>query len=289
MIIDLPVRFYRAVPSDQPEGLVEERWSLDSGQTAFVELHCWNVGCPGGPAVPKDYWVFMGSLDNHRRMWPIVRDVIAPAREAARRGGIAVVHVQPESIARRYEHLQPALPRPGAGCSAGELEPGRAGEAAGFAVRLSPALLDTFPAGLEAGQGGPISDNAKRRANRVHGEGYMQWDGWDQLDVAQPLRPRDDETVIVSTAQFQAWASQRHITTLIFTGFCTNLCIVDSPAAMRAMSGLGYRCVILREGTLAVEFPDMPRTQHTDAALRYIEAWIGYSASTADFMKACGP
>ncbi|MEW5767581.1 MAG: hypothetical protein AB1797_08150, partial [bacterium] len=36
----------------------------------------------------------------------------------------------------------------------------------------------------------------------------------------------------------------------IYTGFCANLCIVDSPAAMKAMNGLGYRCVLLREGTL---------------------------------------
>ena len=115
----------------------------------------------------------------------------------------------------------------------------------------------------------------------------MEWDGWQQLDVAPAVRPRPGDTMIATTEQFDAWLRGRGITDLLYTGFCTNLCILDSPAAMKAMAAQGYRCVILREATMAVEFPDTLETLlHTRAALQYIEAWVGYSARAADLRRA---
>ena len=90
----------------------------------------------------------------------------------------------------------------------------------------------------------------------------------------------------LSDEEFHEWLQTHGITTLIYTGFATNLCILDSPCAMKAMSGLGYRCVLLREGTMAIEFPDQPPTQHTESAIRYVESWVGYSASAEDFLRA---
>jgi len=93
--------------------------------------------------------------------------------------------------------------------------------------------------------------------------------------------------MIVTTEEFDTWLREREITTLLYTGFATNLCILDSPAAMKAMRGLGYRCVIVREATMAVEFPDSLETlAHTRAALQYIEAWVGYSTGADDLMRA---
>ena len=128
------------------------------------------------------------------------------------------------------------------------------------------------------------SNHAVERAERVHGRGYMSWDGWDHLDVAPSLKPKAGDVMVASTAELHQWLQERHITTLIYTGFCSNLCIVSSPAAMAPMNGLGYRCVLLREGTMAVEFPDQPQNLHTDASLRYIESWVGYTASVSDFL-----
>ncbi|HXG24554.1 MAG TPA: cysteine hydrolase family protein [Chthonomonadales bacterium] len=255
MTITLPVRFYRAVPSSNPQGYVEEPWKLDLAKTAFVELHCWNVGCPGGPPVPEDYWVDMGSPQNHALGWCVITEQLVPALQAARQIGMAVVHVQPESIGNRYPHLQPPIPEPAAPHGKGR---------------------------------GPISDHASRRASRVHGEGFMEWEGWKQLDIAEPVKPIAGETMIVTTDQFDVWLRGKGIDTLLYTGFCTNLCILDSPAAMRAMAGLGYRCILLREATLAVEFPDTIESRlNTQVALRYIESWVGYTASVKDFLDAC--
>src|SRR5688500_16599313 len=98
MTLELPVRSYCGVPAADPRGLVTDTWTLDLERTALIELHCWNIGFPDGPPVPPDYWVFMGSLQTHERMVPIVRDVIAPLLAAGRRVGMPVVHVQSESI-----------------------------------------------------------------------------------------------------------------------------------------------------------------------------------------------
>lgn len=254
MTISLPVRFYRAVPASNPEGLVTEVWDLDVGKTAFIELHCWNIGCPGGISVPEDYWVFMGSPQNHEHMWRIVKEEIAPAMQAARAIGMPVVHVQGAQIAGRYPELQPPM--------------------------VEPPPVPRARA---------ISDHNSRRANRVHGEGFVEWKHWADCDVAEPVRPMQGDTVVVTTEQFDGWLRTRGIDTLLYTGFATNLCILESPGAVKAMSALGYRCVILREATTAVEFPETMETRsHTVNAIRYIEAWCGYSASSRDFIKACG-
>jgi len=76
------------------------------------------------------------------------------------------------------------------------------------------------------------------------------------------------------------------IINLIYTGFATNLCILDSPAAMKSMRNLGYKCIILRECTLAVEHHDtIAELLNTRVSIRYIETWVGYSASVKDFIE----
>jgi nicotinamidase-related amidase len=133
-----------------------------------------------------------------------------------------------------------------------------------------------------------VSDHQSRRANRVHGEGFNEWDGWKDLDIAEPAKPMAGEAMIVTTDQFDAWLRERSIDTLIFAGLCTNLCILDSPASMKPMAGRGYRCVLLREATLAVEFPETLADKiHTRTSIRYIECWVGYTASVADFVAGC--
>jgi nicotinamidase-related amidase len=245
---------------------VTETWDIDLAKTCFVSLHAWNVGCPGGPPVPEDYWVDMGSPENHRVGWGIIVEEIVPALAAARKIGMTVVHVQSESIGNRYPHLQP--PRP-------EQQ----------AEQKKAADIPT----PNARHRGPISDHYSRRASRVHGEGFMEWEGWKELDFAIPLRPLENETVVVSTAQWDDWLREQGIDTLLYVGFCTNLCILDAPGGMRQMAPLGYRCVILREATLAVEFPDTLAERHqTQASLRFIEGWVGYTASNRDFLRACG-
>jgi nicotinamidase-related amidase len=266
MQITLPTRFFRAVPSRKPDGYITEAWNLDLSKTAFVSLHAWNVGCPGGPPVPEAYWVDMGSPQNHEAAWEIITREIAPALAAARRIGMHIVHVQPESIGRKYPHLMPPI------------SPERS------AVGSSSAEIPT----PERRSRPPISDHYAWRASQVHGEGYMHWEGWKDLDFAEPLRPLPGEIIVISTEQWDDWLRKKGIDTLIYAGFATNLCILDAPGGMRQMAPLGYRCIILREATLAVEFPEtLAQRLQTQATLRHIEAWVGYTAGCQDFLRAC--
>ena len=146
MDLRLPVRQYIAVPSSEPRGLVTEVWDLPIAETAFIELHCWNVGVPGGLPVPDDYWVFMGSKENHERGARVMESVIAPCLEAARRIGMAAVHVQPESIGARYPELRAGLP--------------------------PLPIRNAAPESANV-----VRNHAIERASRVHGEGYMSWEG----------------------------------------------------------------------------------------------------------------
>jgi nicotinamidase-related amidase len=288
----LPVRYYCGVPSAQPRGLVTETWELEAERTALVALHCWNVGVPGGPPVPEAFWVFMGSPQNHDRALGIVTQVIAPLLDIARHARLPVIHVQPESVAARYPEIwvdPTPLPPPRHGegelpvsdrsplSAAGRRAPTRFG-----AGGLSAPAWGARGVGSSRSPGGP-----SRRANAVHGEGYMQWEGWKHLDVAAPVRPRAGDVQVATTEGFDRWLQERGITTLLYSGFATNLCILESPAAMKPMRDRGYRCVILREATMAVEFPDtLERLLQTRAALQYIEAWVGYSASVEELEGA---
>lgn len=262
MGLSLPVRYWRAVPSRNPVGHVTEAWDIDPAKVCFVSLHAWNVGCPGGPAVPEEFWVDMGSPQNHEVGWQVIVDEARPALDAARAAGLTVVHVQPENIADRYPERQP--PRT-------DLERHEAKDPAA----PKPAR-------------GPISDHASRRAEKVHGEGFGQWAGWKDLDFAAPMAPVGDEPILVADDQWDDWLRARGIDTLIYVGFCTNLCILDAPGGLRRMAPRGYRCILLREATFGVEFPDtLADRTHTNVALRYVEAWVGYTASNRDFLDAC--
>jgi nicotinamidase-related amidase len=253
-VLRLTERYCRCHPTDDSmPGPVEEPIELDPRSTAFVSLHCWNIGFPDGPAAPLDYWVFMGSLENHRLCVDVVNDAIVPALTAARRAGLSVFHVQPQNIAEKH---------------------------AGWDYQLEPVAA-------KPARRPPVSDYARARAERVHGPGFRQWSGWDQADVARAAYPAAGEQMIVTADQFDRILRERGITTLVYVGFATNLCILDSPAAMKEMSQLGYRCLLIREGTLAVEFADTIHERlNTQVATRYIEAWVGSTIGLADFVRA---
>ena len=249
----MKLRRYDPLPCSRPRGLVDEEHEMRVEETAFVEFHCWNVGTPGGVEVPEVFWVFMGFPETHRVMWRIVEKCIKPALEAARRAGIQVIHVQPESIASKYPEN-----------------------------RVS-RVEDSDPP-LEAIPGYNVM-----RAEMTHGKGYMRWEGWSRLDICEPLKPLPGEPVIVTTEEMDLFCREQGIINLIYAGFATNLCILDSDAAMKPMRRLGYRCILLRECTLAVEHHDtLDEMLNTRTAIRYIETWVGYTASLQDFLSGLG-
>jgi nicotinamidase-related amidase len=253
--MQLTSRYFCAHPSDvSMPGVTYDEVDLDPRQTAFIELHCWNVGFSDGPPPPREYWVDMGSIENHEIGSEIVYNRIKPALDASRAAGLTVFHVQPPNIAEKHpqsrymlEPQTPPSPKPEA-----------------------------------------IPGYRKARAEKVHGPGYMDWEGWKALDVPKVVYPQPDENVIVTGAQFDRILREKGILNLIYTGFATNLCILDSAAAMKEMASYGYRCILIRDCTMAVEFQDTVKDLlNTKVATRYIEAWVGSTIALSEYLAAC--
>lgn len=253
-VLRLPERYFRGYPTDDSMiGQVEAPLELDLARTAFVSFHCWNIGFPDGPDVPPAYWVFMGSQENHRLCNDVTNNRIAPALNAARSAGMTVFHVQTPNIADKYpgwDYLLDSAPEPTA----------------------KQAAIDGYP---------------QYRAERTHGEGFREWEGWKAADITGAVGPEPGEQIVVDGAQFDRILRERGIVNLIYAGFATNLCILDSPAAMKEMNAFGYRCLLIRECTLAVEFAEtIADLTNTNVALRYIEAWVGSTVSLDDYSSA---
>jgi nicotinamidase-related amidase len=261
--LKLPVRYYQGWPAINPRGLVEEILELPVAQTGFVELHCWNSGFAEGPALPVDRWAIHygvpqgveGGCDALVR--DIVQDRIGPAMAAARAAGLPIFHVQPRYIAEKHPQSQYML------------EPD-AGE-------------DTALSREE-----PIPGWRKLWMEKVAGVGVQEWEGRSEMDIAPPLKPQEGDYVIITGPQFDRVLRHLGVVNLIYTGFHVNWCIIFSPASMREMAvRYGYRTVLLRDCTLAVESHDtLPRRELTKWGIRCVEQQFGFTATAEDFIRA---
>jgi nicotinamidase-related amidase len=247
-------------PSLDRAGWVDTPYDLDPSETGFVALHLWNVGDVGGPAVPEAFLVDMGTRESQEESVRIAERYIRPAIAAARAAGLPIFHVEPANIAMQYASVHhmledddappahPARPRPP------EVNPGWNTE----------------------------------RADRTHGRGYMEWDGWGQMRILSSCEAEPGDQVILTGPQFDRICRSRGIRNLVFTGFATNMCILDAAAATREMLGYGYRIYLIREATLGVEYPDtFAERLMTRSALKYFELKIGDTLGFEQYIAAC--
>ena len=248
-----------ATPNLQDAGWVEEEFNLNPAETGFVALHLWNMGDVNGPEVPEGYFVDMGTLENQGESVRIADNYIRPAIDAARAAGMQIFHVEPGNIAMKYDSVHHMLededtnPPPG---------PARPPEA-------NPGW------------------NAER-ADRSHGAGYRDWDGWQQMRIIQSCDAEPGDQVILTSAQFDRICRSKGIKNLIYTGFATNMCILGSAGATQPMLGYGYKVFLIREATLAVEYPDtFPERLMTRSALKYFQQAVGDTVGYEQFMAAC--
>ena len=61
-MLHLPYRYYRTIPLTQM-GYAYDALDLDPARTALVVMHCWNIGCEGGPPIDDQFFVGMGSRE----------------------------------------------------------------------------------------------------------------------------------------------------------------------------------------------------------------------------------
>lgn len=243
-------------PSLDLSSWTETEYLLDPAETGFVALHLWNVGEPGGPEIPERYFVDMGSREAQVESLRIAREHIRPAIDAARAAGVGIFHVEPANIALKYASVHALLG-------------GETRQASERPPEVNPGWI------LE-------------RADRTHGRGYRDWDGWQKMRILSSCEPEPEDQVILTGGQLDRVCRSRGIRNLVYAGFATNMCILDSPAATREMLGFGYRIFLIREATLAVEYPDtFPERLMTRAALKYYQQVIGDTVGVAQFLEAC--
>ena len=272
-MLRLPVRYSQiarlygpGMASSGREGLHERLLEKDVRHVGLVSVHCWNLGESSGP-----YPISPGTrCPGEAADWvPVAHDIIAhhilPVIEAARKAGVAVLHLAQHAYADRYPQYRQLVSDPE----------------------------------MQAPPGPPSSEGCvrPRSVDELWGDEYgPDFPGpvWvthtDRFDIAETVRPLPDEPVFLNGWQLNGLCRRMDIDTLFYVGFMADLCLVNIPGAIREMSSrFRYSCVALRECTTAYEFADTYEGGWmTHAAIRLIESGLGFSASSRDFIRACG-
>ena len=270
--LKLPVRYYTirrvygpGMPESGREGPHEKTLRGPAKRFGLVSVHCWNIGEADGPypmpagARPRgeagDWVIAAGEITSQR---------IRPAMEVAREAGVTVFHLAQPTYACRYpSHAQIAADP--------ELKPAEPRQPFGRCPRPRPRDEQW------ADEYGPDFPGA---AWETHTEAF---------DIAAAARPAGDEPVVTDGWQLNGLCRRLDVDTLVYVGFMADICLMNSSGAIREMSArFGYRCVVLRDCTVAYEFADSHKDGWmTRAAIRLIETGPGYSASSEDFIAAC--
>ena len=244
-------------PTLDDAGWFETVYELDPRETGFVALHLWNVGDAGGPPIPDRFFVDMGSRESQEESVRIAERYIRPAIDASRAAGLPIFHVEPPNIALKYPSVHHML------------EP----------EDLEPPRRERPP---EANPGWK-----KARAERSHGRGYAEWEGWQQMRILSSCDAEPGDQVILTSAQFDRICRARGIKNLVYTGFATNMCIMFAAGGAQDMLDYGYRIFLIREATHAVEYPDtFEERLMTRAALKYFELKLGDTIGFEQYVEA---
>jgi len=247
-------RYYRTIPINNT-AYETEPLELDCGKTALIAMHCWDIGCAGGPAIDVNYCVGMAFPGAFREADRIMRECILPAIDAARAAGVLVCHVENESIARKHPEA----------CR--DLDP--------------PAEPPSSP--------GPVVPGWRMKmTDRFHGPDYAAKSPYGRMDRAKIVTPLADEPYVFQTGQLDRALRRHGIENLIYAGFAADMCVLRAPGGIEPMAGFEYRLFLMRDATVGIECPDIFE-EHiaTRWAVRYFETHFGDTILLADFLNAC--
>ena len=221
--------------------------SLPVKKTALVGMHCWNIGCPDGPPVDNDYCVGMGWPEATKEAGRIMAEVIRPAMDLARSIGMTVCHVETDWMDRQYPHIE-----------------SRSSDSAATIHPVRQELLE-----------------------RAHGVDYMERSPLAKMRRAEIVSPVGDEPLVFYSDTLDEHLRDRGVETLIYMGFATDMCLLGAEGGARHMLARGYRCVVMRDGTVGVESPDtFPQRLATSYGLHIFEWTLGHGCTFAQYRQA---
>jgi hypothetical protein len=148
-------------PDLRRAGWRETWYDLVPEETGFVAVHLWNLGEPNGPPIPDRFFVGMGLPGNVEESARIAAAVIRPSIAASRQAGVAVFHVEPPIIARKYPSHRYLLDEDDLRTEA---------PAAGRPPEANPGWITA-------------------RHERTHGPGYTRWGDGSSSGSWPPVTP----------------------------------------------------------------------------------------------------
>ena len=274
-ILKLTGDYYRHYPVDFSRGeegaLGFKGWGgktdieVPADETALIPMHIWNIGI--SPELPftseGPAGGVMDMLEWASRSAPIIRADIPPVLEAARKAGIAVVHVaSDERYAKKYPGYRSAVDLAGP-------EPRGLSKAPGYNIKRPPDdIKDTL----------------------IFGDRFDDSIGYysDRIDFPPQAKPLDSEYVVLTAHQLTEALRNMGVWNLIYIGFAINWCLWFSPCGMSDMSRLGYRCNCIRECVTAVENRESTVGEFNKRqALWRTSLMFGYIHGKDDFIGAC--
>lgn len=183
---------------------------------------------------------------------------MAPFVESARKRGIQIIHAPSETMAFYEDAPQRkrmlALPK----------------------IDMPPGLTLLDP---------PLPIDDKRGGCDTPDKFYKAW-------TRQHPGLRIDASDVISDSgpEIYSFLRERDIRTLLVMGVHTNMCVLNRSFAIKKMTSLGIRCILVRDLTDAMYNPeDAPHVSHdagTQLVIEYIEKYWSPTATTGDLLRA---
>lgn len=229
---------------------VESLRPLNPAETALVMVDCW------------DRHYLKSFLARSER---IMRERLAPVRDACAEAGITIIHAPSPAQARKYPQWLHY---------AGDEE---------LFTKHTASPPDWPPASFR-GRTGEYAQFAKQAGAVVQAWRVVES---DQRRIAAELEPREDEFVVATGRQLHRLLRHRKILHLLYAGFAANMCVLARDYGMRAMHHRGYNTILLRDCTTGIEAHSTAAEQNLlRAAILEAEMLLGFTASSADLMSA---
>lgn len=253
--LELEVRFLRhgtdaGTPcEEQYLERIERRWRLPAAEAALVLVDCW-----------AEHFIASHASAGGR----IMRETLAPAVEAARQAGLAVIHAPSPTYVEHYPQWL---------AYAGDAE-----------LFPQPSPADEWPPGEFRRREGEYAVFARPVEPRVRE--WVRDASHYRIDAA--LAPHPADFVVKSGEQLHRLLRHQRRVHLFYAGFATNICVLFRDYGTRAMWQRGYNIILLRDGTIGIEHRETVEGQWlTRAAIDHVELSLGASTTAAELIRAC--
>ena len=232
----------------------------------------WDFPLASAALVLIDVWDRFFLQDTLRRQELIIRDRIVPLLEASREAGLQIIHAPEPRLAIGHP-MRVSLPEAGSTGSrqADGSGPDPEDDWPPPDFRDARGRYRTFRAPDEPREGEILQLRAERTIHPM-------------------VEPRGNDVVVATGEEFHQFCRQRKVCVLFFLGFYTNICVLFRDYGMVAMKDRGYRTVLVRDCTTAIESAQSQADLgHTAAIVHLLELTDHCSISSEELAEGMRP